>query len=250
MGNVNTNSNNNCNDLQHETIALTLTDNQLENFSVTNFTYDQLAQLAKIGLIALNNAATNNDDEDEETTTTTTTMGNHQQQVSQHQQTPRSSVSGISESHGTDEVIVNSNGGVVTLSTPTHNDQQYTTQQQLHHEPLTLLTSKQQQQPLLSTSTSTISVVDATGRQVEVHVANRDDPNMLSTNDGESILIVTPSDADENVQSSPALRIITTEQQQQQQCDFATTDSSPTTVNIEQSMVSSSVCPGVSADRT
>jgi hypothetical protein len=42
---------------QNETIALTLTDSQLENFSVTNFSYDQLAQLAKIGLIALNNAA-------------------------------------------------------------------------------------------------------------------------------------------------------------------------------------------------
>ena len=40
-----------------ETISLTLTDSQLESFSVTNFTYDQLAQLAKIGLLALNNAA-------------------------------------------------------------------------------------------------------------------------------------------------------------------------------------------------
>ena len=39
-----------------ETISLTLTDNQLENFSVKNFSNDQLQQLAKIGLIALNNA--------------------------------------------------------------------------------------------------------------------------------------------------------------------------------------------------
>ena len=40
-----------------ETISLTLTDSQLESFSVSNFTYSQLAQLAKIGLLALNNAA-------------------------------------------------------------------------------------------------------------------------------------------------------------------------------------------------
>lgn len=40
-----------------DSISLTLTDNQLENFSVKNFTYDQLQQLAKIGLIAINNAA-------------------------------------------------------------------------------------------------------------------------------------------------------------------------------------------------
>lgn len=40
-----------------ETISLTLTDNQLENFSVNNFSYDQLQQLAKIGLLALNNAS-------------------------------------------------------------------------------------------------------------------------------------------------------------------------------------------------
>ena len=39
-----------------DSISLTLTDNQLENFSVKNFTYDQLQQLAKIGLIAINNA--------------------------------------------------------------------------------------------------------------------------------------------------------------------------------------------------
>lgn len=42
---------------QSETISLSLTDNQLQNFSITNFTYDQLAQLAKIGLLALTNAA-------------------------------------------------------------------------------------------------------------------------------------------------------------------------------------------------
>ena len=39
-----------------ETISLTLTDNQLHNLSLNNFTYTQLAQLAKIGLLALNNA--------------------------------------------------------------------------------------------------------------------------------------------------------------------------------------------------
>lgn len=53
-----------------ETIALTLTDNQLENFSVTNFTYDQLAQLAKIGLIALNNATKEDSVESDQTSTT------------------------------------------------------------------------------------------------------------------------------------------------------------------------------------
>ncbi|XP_047145209.1 calcium-responsive transcription factor isoform X1 [Hydra vulgaris] len=40
-----------------ETLSLTLTDNQLENFSVANLSYEQLAQLAKIGLLVLNNAA-------------------------------------------------------------------------------------------------------------------------------------------------------------------------------------------------
>ena len=135
---------------QHETIALTLTDNQLEHFSVTNFTYDQLAQLAKIGLIALNNAANNGDEES--------------------QQTP---------------------------------------QQEEEEE----IKSKEEDTSAMTSTTQLIphedTVAAVTEHQVEVHMSNRDDPNTLSTNDGESILIVTPSDADEKV----PLRIITTADQ-------------------------------------
>ena len=151
---------------QHETIALTLTDNQLENFSVTNFTYDQLAQLAKIGLIALNNAA-NNGDED-------------QQQ---------------------------NDGGVESQQ----NDSSSATQ-----------TIQQQQQCTENTTTTTVNEDGSisSNHQVEVHMSDKDDPNIPSTNDGQSILIVTPSDADEEV----PLRIISNAEEPP---DIPTTISKP-----------------------
>ena len=156
---------------QHETIALTLTDNQLENFSVTNFTYDQLAQLAKIGLIALNNAA-NNGDED-------------QQQTQQQQN--------------------------VEQVDSQQNDTSSTTQ------------TIQQQQCTENNTTTVNEDGSVSTNQVEVHMSDNDDPNILSTNDGQSILIVTPSDADEKV----PLRIISNSDE----------PDLPTTVTISKSSV-------------
>jgi len=131
-------------DDQNDTIALTLTDNQLENFSVTNFSYDQLAQLAKIGLAALNNASKEPD-------------GSSPQQE-------------------------------------------------------TIDFSQQQ-------------IMDNTD-QVEVHLADKDDPNSLSTTDGESILIVTPSDVNDD---KTHLRIIATSENADQP---TTTDPSAILANV------------------
>ena len=68
-------------------------------------------------------------------------------------------------------------------------------------------------------------IIDNT-EQVEVHLTDKNDPNSLSTTDGESILIVTPSDVNED---KTHLRIIATSENADQP---TTTDPSAILANV------------------
>ncbi len=57
------------------TFSLTLPEGQLENFSIANLNIEQLQQLAKIGLLALNNATTGKSSNVPMTTATVTESG-------------------------------------------------------------------------------------------------------------------------------------------------------------------------------